>query len=175
MRGRTSNADLRLLSNRRLENFPQAAQDYKSALEAYTSSPLLPLSAREIASSHLKLAIALENIPGKRAEAMGNVEKAIESVQARKKGLEGGLEVDLVSAGVGGKGKGKVGLGKEGTGLSDEERGRKVKDCQELLVDLEAKVSHMISFRIGRFGLIDPYSLHVSSWKTSEHPLNNET
>lgn len=121
-----------------IENFPQAAQDYKSALEAYTSS--LPLSAREIASSHLKLAIALENIPSKRSEAMDNVVKAIESVKARKSGLEQGLEVDKAGQAGKGKGKGKVESEKEGTELSDEERGRKVKDCQELLVDLEAKV-----------------------------------
>jgi hypothetical protein len=129
-----------------VENFPQAAQDYKSALEAYTSS--LPLSAREIASSHLKLAIALENIPTKRSEAMDNVVKAIESVKARKSGLEQGLEVDKASEGAKGKGKGKgkVDVGKEATGLSDEERARKVKDCQELLVDLEAKVRRVRGF-----------------------------
>jgi len=106
-------------------------------LKSYNST--LPASSREIAASHYKLAIVLENIPDKREEALDNVRLAIESVRMRKGIVDAGEDPDKKVADKG-KGKGK-GKGQEaGVKLTDDEREKKSKDLQEQLGDLEAKV-----------------------------------
>jgi hypothetical protein len=101
-------------------------EDYKSALLSYSTT--LPPHAREIAASHYKLAIVLENIPDRRAEAMEHVSKAMDCVRGR---------MEEAQAGGAAKGKGK---GKAKTVELDEDTKEKIKDLKEQLSDLEAKV-----------------------------------
>lgn len=119
-----------------VENFPQAVEDYKTSLQTFTS--ILPFESREIASAHFKLGVVLESVAEGRQEALENIEKAIESVEARRESVIDGSVV----GGAEGKGKGK-GKGKaEGNlKLDEEERKRQEKECDELLIDLKAKVS----------------------------------
>lgn len=67
------------------ENFPQAVEDYKSSLATFSS--VLPFSSREVASAHFKLGVVLESVANGRTEALENIEKAIESVEARRSGV----------------------------------------------------------------------------------------
>ena len=111
----------------------------------------MPLTTREIASSHYKLAIVLESLSDRKQEAIENVEKAIQSVQARKAAIERGQDPDHLedSHDVGGhnlrassKGKGKAQANENyrASVLSVEERKKQVVDCEEQLTDLQAKV-----------------------------------
>ena len=124
-------------------------EDYTSALKVFTQC--MPLTTREIASSHYKLAIVLESLSDRKQEAIENVEKAIQSVQARKAAIERGQDPDHLedSHDVGGhnlrassKGKGKAQANENyrTSVLSVEERKKQVVDCEEQLTDLQAKV-----------------------------------
>ncbi|KAI5449853.1 hypothetical protein NCC49_003969 [Naganishia albida] len=134
------------------ENFPQAVEDYTSALQTFHQC--LPLTSREVASSHYKLAIVLESLSDRKQEAIENVEKAIESVQARKAAIGRGQDPDHLedSHDVGGhnlrahsKGKGRA-MANENYMSSDltvEERKKQVDDCEEQLRDLQAKLEDL--------------------------------
>ncbi|KAJ9110806.1 hypothetical protein QFC22_006662 [Naganishia vaughanmartiniae] len=134
------------------ENFPQAVEDYTSALKTFHQC--LPATSREIASSHYRLAIVLESLSDKKQEAIENVEKAIESVQARKTAIERGLDPDHVieeDYEVGGhklrahkgKGKGKEVINHKTSVLTEEERKKQVSDCEEQLKDLQLKLEDL--------------------------------
>jgi hypothetical protein len=136
------------------ENFPQAVEDYTSALKVFTRC--MPITTREIASSHYKLAIVLESLSDRKQEAIENVEKAIQSVQARKAAIERGQDPDHLedSHDVGGhnlralsKGKGKAQANDnyKTSVLTMEERKKQVDDCEEQLTDLQAKVCSTVS------------------------------
>lgn len=51
---------------------------------------MLPFSSREVASAHFKLGVVLESVANGRTEALENIEKAIESVEARRAAVEEG-------------------------------------------------------------------------------------
>ncbi|KAJ9099687.1 hypothetical protein QFC20_005619 [Naganishia adeliensis] len=134
------------------ENFPQAVEDYTSALKTFHQC--LPLTSREVASSHYKLAIVLESLSDRKQEAIENVEKAIESVQARKAAIERGQDPDHLedSHDVGGhnlrahsKGKGRAVANEnyKSSDLTMEERKKQVEDCEEQLRDLLAKLEDL--------------------------------
>jgi tetratricopeptide (TPR) repeat protein len=76
---------------RYIENFPQAVEDYKSALSLLSS---LPSTSPSIAEAHYKLAVVLESTENGREEAVENVKKAIQSVEGRKEKLNEVEEVD---------------------------------------------------------------------------------
>lgn len=115
------------------------------------------MTSREIASSHYRLAIVLESLSDKKQEAIENVEKAIESVQARKTAIERGLDPDHVieedyevgghklRAHSKGKGKAKEVVNHKTSELSEEERKKQVRECEEQLQDLQLKVSVPLS------------------------------
>ncbi|KAJ9093080.1 hypothetical protein QFC21_006576 [Naganishia friedmannii] len=135
------------------ENFPQAVEDYTSALKTFHQC--LPATSREIASSHYRLAIVLESLSDKKQEAIENVEKAIESVQARKTAIERGLDPDHVieedyevgghklRAHGKGKGKGKEVINHKTSKLTEEERKKQVGECEEQLKDLQLKLEDL--------------------------------
>ena len=133
----------------RTENFSQAVEDFTSALSLKTS--LLPASSRQISEAHLKLGMALEFDPteGSRPLALEHLVKAKDALLLRKTELANG-ESGWVVAGAGaGKGKGKssgeeieAGLVNDRVeDLSAEERTAEGKDIEELVQDLDSKVS----------------------------------
>lgn len=156
------------------ENFPQAVEDYTSALKTFHQC--LPLTSREVASSHYKLAIVLESLSDRKQEAIENVEKAIESVQARKAAIERGQDPDHLedSHDVGGhnlraqskvKGRAVANENYKSSDLTMEERKKQVDDCEEQLRDLQAKVRPFLC-QLTSYADVSWISL-----KTSRQPL----
>lgn len=108
----------------RLENFPQAVQDYSSALEI--KSVLLPPSSRALASVHYQLATVLEFTPDRRADALSHVEKALSEFKARLAELQSSNGVSDT-------------VGK----LGEKEKEIEVKDVEGLIGDLEVKIEEL--------------------------------
>jgi HAT1-interacting factor 1 len=106
------------------ENFPQAVQDYSSALSI--KQALLPPSSRALASVHYQLATVLEFTPNRRSDALSHVEKALEGFKARLSELSG-----------------DVTAGDEVSKLSDKDKEAEKKDVQALLGDLEVKIEEL--------------------------------
>ncbi|GFZ45893.1 hypothetical protein JCM24511_03626, partial [Saitozyma sp. JCM 24511] len=106
------------------ENFPQAVQDYSSALSI--KQALLPPSSRALASVHYQLATVLEFTPNRRSDALSHVEKALEGFKARLSELSG-----------------DVAAGDEVSELSDKDKEAEKKDVQALLGDLEVKIEEL--------------------------------
>ncbi|WVR05413.1 hypothetical protein IAU60_002428 [Kwoniella sp. DSM 27419] len=112
------------------ENFPQAVQDYTSALAI--KEDLLPASSRALASVHYQLATVLEFTPNRRSDALTHVEKALESFKARLAELSG--------ASTGGNGQS---VSDEVSKLSEKEKEKEVEDVKGLMADLEAKIDEL--------------------------------
>jgi HAT1-interacting factor 1 len=72
-----------------IEKFDQAIKDYTSGLTL--KQELLPLSSRHIAEAHYRLSLVLDMTPGKLSDAIVQIEKALESVEARLSELHMGL------------------------------------------------------------------------------------
>jgi HAT1-interacting factor 1 len=106
------------------ENFPQAVQDYTSALKIKSS--LLPSSSRALASVHYQLATALEFTPNRRGDALSHVEKAVEGFKSRLSEL-----------------RGEAVAGDEVAKLSEKEKYKEVEDVLSLLGDLEVKIEEL--------------------------------
>ncbi|KAF6761537.1 hypothetical protein DFP72DRAFT_624531 [Ephemerocybe angulata] len=78
------------------EKFDQAIGDYQSGLDLKVK--LLPTSSRQIAEAHYKLSMVLDLTSGRLADAIGHVEKALESVEHRLAELRSGLDGQIVPA-----------------------------------------------------------------------------
>ncbi|WWD16214.1 hypothetical protein CI109_100640 [Kwoniella shandongensis] len=111
------------------ENFPQAVQDYSSALAIKSS--LLPPSSRALASVHYQLATVLEFTPNRRSDALSHVEKAFQGFKARKAELESASSDESLS--------------EEVKKLSAKEKENDLKDVESLLGDLEVKIEELKS------------------------------
>ncbi|WVQ99028.1 hypothetical protein IAU59_006160 [Kwoniella sp. CBS 9459] len=110
------------------ENFPQAVQDYTSALEI--KSALLPASSRALASVHYQLATVLEFTPNRRSDSLSHVEKALESFKLRLQELRSASNS-------------KDNLSEDVAKLSEKERENEIKDVEALLGDLEVKIEEL--------------------------------
>nr|XP_019042602.1 hypothetical protein I302_09211 [Kwoniella bestiolae CBS 10118]OCF21532.1 hypothetical protein I302_09211 [Kwoniella bestiolae CBS 10118] len=110
------------------ENFPQAVQDYSSALSIQSS--LLPSSSRVLASTHYQLATVLEFTPNKRSEALSYVEKALEGFKLRLTEL---------------KSSSQEGISEEVKKLGEKEKEKEVKDVENLIEDLNVKIEELKS------------------------------
>ena len=106
------------------ENFPQAVQDYSSALEIKSS--LLPASSRSLASVHYQLATVLEFTPNRRSDALKHVESAVAGFKARLAELSSSGEVS-----------------EEVKKLSEKEREKEAEEVTALIGDLEAKIEEL--------------------------------
>ncbi|WVF71875.1 hypothetical protein IAT40_006685 [Kwoniella sp. CBS 6097] len=115
------------------ENFPQAVQDYTSALEI--KSALLPASSRALASVHYQLATVLEFTPNRRSDSLNHVEKALESFKLRLQ--------ELKSASSSSSSENIGVLSEEVLKLSEKERENEIKDVETLLGDLEVKIEEL--------------------------------
>jgi HAT1-interacting factor 1 len=138
-----------------VENFPQAILDFTSALALKLT--LLPTSSRQISEAHLKLGVALEFDPAdptaSRPKALEECEKAKRSLMERREELVEGRSKGVVSGrengDVKGKGKGKEVVEEEKESLvkdrveemSGEERKGEITSIDEILTDLDVKVS----------------------------------
>ncbi|KAK8869524.1 hypothetical protein IAR55_000090 [Kwoniella newhampshirensis] len=111
------------------ENFPQAVQDYSSALAI--KSALLPPSSRALASVHYQLATVLEFTPNRRADALSHVEKAVQGFKARKVELESASSSSTEN------------LSEEVKKMSDKERENELNDVEALLGDMEVKIEEL--------------------------------
>ncbi|WWD01036.1 hypothetical protein V866_007974 [Kwoniella sp. B9012] len=110
------------------ENFPQAVQDYTSALSI--QSTLLPPSSRILASTHYQLATVLEFTPNKQTEALSYVEKALDGFKLRLSELKSTAE-EKVS--------------EEVKKLNEKEKEKEIKDVENLIEDLNVKIEELKS------------------------------
>ncbi|WWC69166.1 uncharacterized protein I206_103102 [Kwoniella pini CBS 10737] len=110
------------------ENFPQAVQDYTSALSL--QSILLPSSSRILASTHYQLATVLEFTPNKRQEALQYVEKSLSGFKERLTQL---------------KGNGEISEEVKGLNEKEKEKEKEIKDVESLIGDLEVKIEELKS------------------------------
>nr|XP_018999443.1 uncharacterized protein I203_08038 [Kwoniella mangroviensis CBS 8507]OCF62904.1 hypothetical protein I203_08038 [Kwoniella mangroviensis CBS 8507] len=108
------------------ENFPQAVQDYTSALSI--QSTLLPPSSRILASTHYQLATVLEFTPNKQTEALSYVEKALDGFKLRLSELKSTAD-EKVS--------------EEVKKLNDKEKEKEIKDVENLIEDLNVKIEEL--------------------------------
>jgi HAT1-interacting factor 1 len=114
----------------RIENFPQAVQDYTEALKL--KSALLPPSSRALASVHYQLATVLEFTPSGRAGALTHVQAALAGFQARLAEL-----AQLAN--------GSSTTSEELSKMSEKEREHEKKDVEALIGDLEVKIEELKS------------------------------
>lgn len=106
------------------EKFNEALSDYEKAIEIKQS--VLEDDNRELAEAHYKYALALEFSTEKADQALPELQKAVNVLKKRISNLEAGE----------GKGKGKG----KATDL-DEKAVKEIKEINELIPDMELKVS----------------------------------
>ncbi|KAJ3481893.1 hypothetical protein NLI96_g7346 [Meripilus lineatus] len=134
------------------EKFEQAISDYEAGLNLKIE--LLPLSSRQIAEAHYKLAIVLDLSSGQLSEAIIHAEKALESVEARlaelRNGVSGQMKVETLPDKSDPKGKGKAPargprlLGSDAIqGMTKAQMEAEVKELEGLKGDLAAKVDEL--------------------------------
>ncbi|WVO14156.1 hypothetical protein L204_101787 [Cryptococcus depauperatus] len=107
------------------ENFPQAIQDFTSALSHLSH---LPSSSRRVASAHYQLATALEFSPNQRDSALSHVQSALDGFIARKTELES---------------KDAAKWNQEIQKLNEKDREGELKDVDILIGDLEVKIEEL--------------------------------
>ena len=107
------------------ENFPQAVQDYSSALEI--QSALLPPSSRALASVHYQLATVLEFTPNRRADALSHVVSALDGFKLRLSELSSPSQKS----------------NEEVSKLSEKDRESEKKEVEALIGDLEVKIEEL--------------------------------
>ncbi|ORY22573.1 hypothetical protein BCR39DRAFT_551318 [Naematelia encephala] len=105
------------------ENFPQAVQDYTSALDI--KSAILPPSSRALASVHYQLATVLEFTPDRRSDALSHVEKALSGFRARLSALQSPESSSTVGE------------------MAGKDIAQEIKDVQALIGDLEVKIDEL--------------------------------
>lgn len=135
------------------EKFDQAIGDYQSGLDLKIK--LLPTSSRQIAEAHYKLSMVLDLTSGRLADAIGHVEKALESVEHRLAELRSGLENQISpapaavpqaeKADVKGKGKQVAKLVRDGLvqNMTKTQIENEVKELGGLKEDLVLKIEEM--------------------------------
>ncbi|WRT67445.1 uncharacterized protein IL334_004416 [Kwoniella shivajii] len=137
------------------ENFPQAVQDYTSALSL--QSALLPSSSRQLASTHYQLATVLEFTPDRRSDALDHVEKALSAFKERLTQLESS---DPDS--------------EEVKKLSDKEKENEVKDVKNLIEDLRVKIDELkITSTTQTNDIISKSIDHLWGGQSSDQPLSS--
>ncbi|KAG2011635.1 hypothetical protein CC2G_011728 [Coprinopsis cinerea AmutBmut pab1-1] len=132
------------------EKFDQAITDYQSGLDLKLK--LLPTSSRQIAEAHYKLSMVLDLTSGRLADAIGHVEKALESVEHRLAELRNGLQGQFTPAPTEkpdpkGKGKQVARLVRDDLiqNMSKTQIENEIKDLDELKVDLALKIEELKS------------------------------
>ncbi|OCF40638.1 hypothetical protein I317_05570 [Kwoniella heveanensis CBS 569] len=122
------------------ENFPQAVQDYTSALEI--KSALLPPSSRALASVHYQLATVLEFTPNRRSDSLSHVEKALESFKLRLQELKS-ASASASASDASSKEAAALTVSEEVSKLNEKERENEIKDVEALMGDLEVKIEEL--------------------------------
>ncbi|TFK26223.1 hypothetical protein FA15DRAFT_693312 [Coprinopsis marcescibilis] len=132
------------------EKFDQAITDYQSGLDLKIN--LLPTSSRQIAEAHYKLSMVLDLTSGRLADAIGHVEKALESVEHRLAELRSGLQGQFTPAppkaeitDVKGKGKQVARLVRDDLvqNMSKTQIETEVKELEGLKADLAEKIDEL--------------------------------
>ncbi|WWC89725.1 uncharacterized protein L201_004650 [Kwoniella dendrophila CBS 6074] len=143
------------------ENFPQAVQDYTSALEI--QNKLLPLSSRILASTHYQLATVLEFTPNKKKEALDNVEKSLNSFTQRLQQLENkDVNVnDLNDLN-----------NEEIKKLNEKEKEKEINDVRNLIEDLKVKIEELKSNSSGNQEENDLISKSINHLLGNDQNLN---
>lgn len=130
------------------EKFEDAIGDYQSGLDLKVK--LLPKSSRQIAEAHYKLSMVLDLTSGRLADAVGHVESALASVEARLAELRDGLDSAPATApapveekvDVKGKGKQIARLVRDSDvkSMTKAQIEKEITECEGLKKDLELKV-----------------------------------